>query len=101
MSQIVLQIDFPANGPFGQEMSEAYAELADHLAKTPGLIWKIWTENAETKEAGGIYLFTDQESAKAYLKEHTARLESFGIQNIRGKIFEINETLSKTTKFVG
>ncbi|WP_019241586.1 MULTISPECIES: monooxygenase [Bacillus] len=99
MSQIILQIDFPVEGPFGQEMTEAYAELSKHLAKAPGLIWKIWTENSDTKEAGGIYLFTDQESAKAYLKEHTARLESFGITNLRGKIFEINEPLSKTTKF--
>lgn len=100
MSAILLQIDFPTDGPFGKEMSEAYAELAQHLAQTPGLIWKIWTENEETKEAGGIYLFTDEAHAKSYLTEHTARLKSFGIQNIRSKIFSVNEPLSATTKFI-
>ncbi|KAK9761163.1 hypothetical protein K7432_014132 [Basidiobolus ranarum] len=98
-STIVLQIDFPNEGPFGKEMSEVYADLAAHIAKTPGLIWKIWTENPETKEAGGVYLFTNENDAKSYLEEHTARLQSFGIQNIRSKIFLVNEPLSLITKF--
>lgn len=101
MAPILLQIDFPTEGPFGEEMSEAYAELAQHLAKTPGLIWKIWTENEQTKEAGGIYLFSDESKAKAYLEEHTARLQSFGIQQIRAKIFTVNEPLSEVTMFKG
>lgn len=101
MAPILLQIDFPTEGPFGEEMSKAYAGLALHLAQTPGLIWKIWTENEKTKEAGGIYLFSDESKAKAYLEEHTARLQSFGIQQIRAKIFNVNEPLSEVTMFKG
>jgi hypothetical protein len=95
---ILLQIDFPYNGPFGSEMGEAFAELAQSIAVEKGLIWKMWTENSQTQEAGGIYLFEDSVSAQAYLKMHTARLESFGVEGIRSKIFEINIPLSHITK---
>ncbi len=90
----LLQVDFPMEAPFGEEMSEAFRGLAEDIAAEEGLIWKIWTENAETKEAGGVYLFADEANAKRYLAKHTARLEGFGIQNIRGKIFDINTPLS-------
>ncbi len=92
---ILLQVDFPSNGPFGDEMAQAYQPLAESINQEPGLIWKIWTENSEAGEAGGIYLFDSQENAKNYLDMHTARLQSFGVQNIRGKIFTVNDTLSR------
>jgi hypothetical protein len=95
---VLLQIDFPYNGPFGSEMAEAFSGLAESIAQEPGLIWKIWTENRQTNEAGGIYLFEDEKSAKAYLTMHTARLESFGVEGIRSKIFDSNTELSKITK---
>lgn len=90
----LLQIDFAMQEPFGEAMSEAFAPLAESIAQEKGLIWKIWTENASTKEAGGIYLFEDESSAMAYLKMHTERLNSFGISPINAKIFDINEPLS-------
>lgn len=94
----LLQIDFPMNGPFGEEMSQAFKGLAEDIATEEGLIWKIWTENKETQEAGGIYLFSDEQNALRYLKKHTARLESFGIKGINGKIFDVNKTLSLIDK---
>ena len=90
----LLQIDFAMEAPFGEAMREAFAPLAESIAQEKGLIWKIWTENATTKEAGGIYLFEDEASAMAYLHMHTARLNSFGISPINAKIFDINEPLS-------
>lgn len=96
--QTLLQIDFPYNGPFGEAMAEAFSPLAESIAQERGLIWKIWTENAQTNEAGGIYLFEDVTSAEAYLAMHTARLESFGVEGIRSKIFECNTPLSVITK---
>ena len=94
----LLQIDFSFNGPFGQEMAEALKELANSIAEEPGFIWKIWTENEGTQEAGGIYLFENEESAKSYLDMHTERLKGFGISEVDAKIFDINEGLSKITK---
>lgn len=91
---VILQVDFPSQGPFGEAMSQAYQTLAESINLETGMIWKIWTENSDTQEAGGIYLFDYQENAENYLKMHTARLTSFGVKNIRGKIFQINSVLS-------
>ena len=90
----LLQVDFKMDGPFGEEMSKAFGDLAKSINDEQGFIWKIWTEDSTNKEAGGVYLFETKEDAKNYLVMHTARLTSFGITDIRGKIFEVNEALS-------
>ena len=90
----LLQVDFPYQGPGGDEMTAALRGLAESIANEPGLIWKIWTENQAAGEAGGIYLFKDVPSAEAYLAMHTARLMSFGVQRVNGKVFEVNDALS-------
>ena len=94
----ILQVDFPHDGIFGEEFSKAFIDLANDISQEAGLIWKIWTENETTKEAGGIYLFSNEIDAKRYLEMHTKRLESFGYKDIRAKIFSVNEPLSKITK---
>lgn len=92
---VLLQVDFPYQGPWGDEMSVAMRELAQSIAEEPGFIWKVWTENPTAGEAGGIYLFQDMPSAQAYLSMHTARLKSFGVPQVNAKIFAVNETLSR------
>lgn len=94
----LLQIDFPIQGPFGKEMSVAFEDLAKDITTEEGFIWKIWTENAQNKEAGGIYLFEDEENANRYLQKHTKRLNSFGIEGIKAKIFDVNLPLSLIDK---
>lgn len=90
----LLQVDFTMDDPFGEKMSEAFQDLAHSINDEEGVIWKIWTENELAKEAGGVYLFETKENAEKYLAMHSARLTSFGITNIRGKIFAVNEALS-------
>ncbi|WP_116115753.1 monooxygenase [Austwickia chelonae] len=97
MSAVALQIDFPSPGPWGEEMSEAYAGLARQIADEPGLLWKIWTEDAAQGIAGGIYLFTDRAHAQDYLTRHEARLAGFGITDIRARILDVNFPLSAQT----
>ncbi|MGQ9375022.1 monooxygenase [Acinetobacter tandoii] len=92
---VLLQIDFPSTGPFAEEMTQTFAALAESINQENGLIWKIWTENNDSQEAGGIYLFDSMENATRYLTMHSARLERFGITNIRSKIFQVNTDLSK------
>lgn len=94
----ILQVDFPHDGVFAEEFSKAFIDLAEDIKTEDGLIWKIWTENKENKEAGGIYLFDNESDAKRYLDKHTKRLESFGYTDIRAKIFNVNESLSLITK---
>lgn len=91
----LLQVDFPYQGPWGDEMTAAMDGLAQSIAQEPGLLWKVWTENAEIGEAGGIYLFSNRPDAEAYLAMHTARLKQFGIPVVNGKIFAVNEALSR------
>lgn len=90
----LLQIDFPMQGPWGEEMAEAFRDLAELIGQTPGLRWKIWTESRSTGEGGGIYLFDDASFARAYLEEHTKRLNGFGIVDIRARVFDVNEPLT-------
>ena len=94
----ILQVDFPHDGIFGEEFSNAFKDLATDISNEVGLIWKIWTENKEEKIAGGIYLFSNKEDAKRYFDKHTERLESFGYKDIRAKIFDVNLPLSKICK---
>ncbi|GAB2568670.1 monooxygenase [Gracilibacillus alcaliphilus] len=94
----VLQIDFSMNGPFGDEMAAEFADLAKSINEEPGFLWKVWTENPETKEAGGIYLFESKETAAHYLEMHTKRLAGFGITDSNAKIFAVNLPLTAITK---
>ncbi|HSP84247.1 MAG TPA: monooxygenase [Psychrobacter sp.] len=94
----LLQVDFPYNGPFGSEFFDAMKELAEDIATENGLVYKLWTENEETQEAGGIYVFDNLEDANRYLDKHSQRLTSFGFKDIKSKVFVINEALSAITK---
>lgn len=91
----LVQIDFPFSGPFGEEMTAAMGELAQSITREPGFLWKIWTENHHTQEAGGIYLFRDEDTATAYIKKHTERLQGFGITGINAKVFDVNDALTR------
>ena len=53
------------------------------------------TESEKNHEAGGIYLFTDEKSALAYLEKHTARLKNLGVEEVVAKVFDVNEPLSQ------
>ena len=92
---ILLQLDFDFHGPWGEAMTQVMRELAESIAEEPGLIWKIWTENPDTHEAGGIYLFADRVSADAYLAKQRQRLHGFGIHPINAKMFTVNVELSR------
>jgi len=66
MSQKILQINFNFGIP-AADLAQAFAPLAQPIADTPGLRWKVWLWNPEEREGGGIYLFDDEASLKAYL----------------------------------
>ncbi|KMN31409.1 monooxygenase [Chromobacterium sp. LK1] len=93
--QKLLQIHFDFSGPFGEAMSSQLRELAASINQEPGFIWKIWTENQDRREAGGIYLFASEETAQAYLRMHSARLKALGVSEMSGRIFDVNVALSE------
>ena len=94
----LLQMDYPFSGPWGAEMAEEYSSLAHSIANVPGLICKVWTENPETGEAGGIYLFENEASLDSYLTGKIERLKASGIDAVRARKFDVNERLTEITR---
>lgn len=94
----ILQVDFKMDGPFGDEMTAAFTDLAKTINDEEGFIFKIWTESPETNEAGGIYNFETKETAEKYLAMHTKRLAGFGINEVNAKIFANNAKLTEINK---
>ena len=43
------------------------ARIADPVAQVPGLIWKLWLENPETRTVGGVYLFESEEALRRFI----------------------------------
>lgn len=95
---VIMHVDFPHKDVWGKEMASQMKELAQSINKEPGFIWKFWTESKKDNMAGGIYMFDTRDNAENYLKMHSKRLGEFGYSEIRGKVFEINEELSKICK---
>ncbi|WP_417369659.1 monooxygenase [Gelidibacter japonicus] len=95
---VIMHVDFPHKDVWGKEMASQMKELAQSINKEPGLIWKFWTESKKDNMAGGVYMFDTRDNAENYLKMHSKRLGEFGYSEIRGKVFEINEELSKICK---
>jgi hypothetical protein len=91
-------MDYPFSGPWGSEMAQDYSGLARAIADVPGLICKVWTENPETGEAGGIYLFEDEASLDSYLEGKIDRMKASGIEDIRARKFDVNERLTQITR---
>ena len=67
MSGRIVQINFKFNVSRA-EYERATSPLAGDIAAVAGLRWKVWLMNEAESEAGGIMLFEDGASAKAYLE---------------------------------
>jgi len=99
---VILQMDFAtAPPPYpapGDERNALLLPLAHSIAAdTPGLVWKIWTEDAASGRAGGLYAFTTREHALAYQAMHTTRVTARGATDIRAALWDINAELSAIT----
>ncbi|UCF69531.1 MAG: YdhR family protein [Acidobacteriota bacterium] len=80
-------------------MIAVYREMAENISTVPGLDWKIWTENKDAGEAGGIYLFDNAAACQSFADEQIARLSGIpGISGIRTKQFDITVPLTEITR---
>lgn len=99
MSQKILQINFKFNVS-KDEYEQAVATLASPIADVSGMRWKVWIMNEAEQEAGGVYLFNNGASLKAYLEgpivagivKHPA-LSDFSV-----KQFDILENVTAITR---
>lgn len=88
---------FPFAGPWGEELAQASQALARDIANQEGLVWKIWLEDREREQAGGIYLFEDSAAASRYREKHERRLASMGLTGVMADAFSVNTELSVLT----
>lgn len=95
---VLVQVNFPLQGPWGEEMAEAFKGLAESINAEPGFIWKVWIEDQAAGRSGGIYLFETREQAEAYVEMHTERLAGFGITDVSATYSDVNETLTRLNR---
>lgn len=101
MSKKILQINFKFKVPRSDYEKATFDQFAKPIANVKGLLWKVWIMNENEKEAGGIYLFNDESSLKAYLegnivaevKKHPA------LSDIDAKVFDVIDKHSEVTHF--
>lgn len=99
MSGSILQINFKFSVST-PEYEQAVAPLASQIAAVDGLRWKIWIMNKEDREAGGIYLFDDEASVKAYLEGGiVAQVTSHpALSDFSVKQFDVMEDVTAITR---
>jgi hypothetical protein len=96
----ILQVNFRWELPVHEQEALDTAEGAEKLAELPGLQWKVWLRDEETQRAGGIYHFTDRESARAWgdgpLREAIAGLP--GTSELEVRYFDERQPHSSITR---
>ena len=99
MSIRVLQINFKFNAPSG-DLKNGFEPLVNDISAVPGLRWKIWIMNEQEHEAGGIYLFDDEDSVQAYLEGPiVAGLKAHpALSEISAKQFDVLEDFTIVTR---
>ena len=68
----VLEVDFTYNFATADEYIAAVSPMAPQWAVVPGLVWKVWILNPETKRAGAVYYFESTKARQAYLDSELA-----------------------------
>jgi len=98
MAQSLVEINFKLTVS-GAEYEQAVAPLAQTVADVDGLQWKIWLLNEHVHEAGGVYLFADDASARAFLDSSlVAQVKSAPIlSDFRTAQFDLIDSLTAIT----
>src|SRR5215469_12704498 len=91
----ILQVNFKLNGS-PAEYRNICESVAQTIADVRGLLWKIWLLNEQDGEAGGIYLFQDNQSLAAYLSSPIlTQIE--GLKQLREISLKCFETIPEVT----
>jgi Putative mono-oxygenase ydhR len=95
----ILQVNFKLNVS-AAEYRKICESVVQAIADAPGLVWKIWLLNEQDGEAGGIYLFKDEQSLAAYLSSPIiGQIKSLPqLREISAKRFETIPELTVVTR---
>jgi hypothetical protein len=74
-------------------------EAATIIASVEGLIWKIWVFEQEEFEMGGMYLFANRETAKAYLNHPVIQAvrSNPAVVSSQSQLWDVDGSLSALT----
>lgn len=99
MSGMLLQLNFKFNVT-PADYEGAVSPLADQVAAVPGLIWKVWIINEAESEAGGIYLFDNEASLKAFMESDLAAgvINHPALSDFSVKTFAIMDKVTAITR---
>ena len=99
MSKTILQINYKINSSHA-DFTALVTPMAEPIASSPGLLWKIWLINEAEHEAGGIYLFESREAAQGFVDAPAVKAFAAHpmISALNAKFFEPDEVLSKVTR---
>jgi hypothetical protein len=97
---VLLQVNYTPNPQPGSQAEASRLASAEYLASNvAGLQWKVWIGSTAENLRGGIYLFDDMASARAWgegkLRE---RLAANGGTNISLIYFDVDDKLSAITR---
>jgi hypothetical protein len=75
-------------------------EAATAIASVKGLVWKIWVVQKEQFEMGGIYLFSNRETAEAYLNHPVIQAvrSNPAVVSTQSQLWDVECSLSALTR---
>ncbi len=99
MSATILQLNLNFSVS-SEDYEHVVSALVEDFAKVDGLRWKVWLMNKDESEAGGIYLFENKDSAKAFLSGPLAKQVSShpALSNLSVKTFDVMDKLTSVTR---
>lgn len=99
MSGRIMQLNFKYSVS-GAEYEQAVSPLASQFAALDGLRWKVWMINEDEREAGGIYLFENEASVKAYLEGPLATMVTShpALSDFSVKQFDVMDDVTAITR---
>jgi len=94
---IVLYVNYTPSAAQQAQTAEERIAAAHRITELDGFGWKIWVRNAETNARGGIYLFDDLTTARAWGESVRERLGNGGATNLTVTYSEIDPEPSAVT----
>lgn len=99
MAPQILQINVTFSSS-AAELQQAWLAAANPIANTDGLRWKVWLMNEQRHEAGGVYLFDDEDTLRAFLAGPIANALKNDpvLSNLSVKQFDVMEEHTAITR---
>lgn len=74
--------------------------VADAVSQVPGLDWKLWLVNPDSRSAGGVYLFRDAEGLRRFIDGPIAAgiINSPQLRNVELRVFDLMEKPCRKTR---